>query len=220
MAKHPVPAQSKRPASLDLVDTNALFKLTERLKAREGRPVVLNYNTLLRILEAVRRARGFRPADQSFAPAAIDTRSDSQKRFITALTQLGMVVDPIDYRVTFITAGGDDRERSMTSLGPYLTYIAGLIAGRENPELVLVTGSFEPYLPLLDFTSRRDGKALLCYFRAFLDPRWSDIGRIFEPESAIKFYDLTPDAQSLLGVPLVDEEHGEAGMAPTGLGLI
>lgn len=214
-------ASAVKPSSLNLIDTHSLFRVAERLRADGGKLPSVDYARLLSILESVRHGHGLRASEQTLAPAAIDLRSESQQRFVQAIGKLGIVVDAIDYRHTFVSAIGDDREsRSPATLAPYLAYIAGLIAERKEPELVIVSAAFDLYLPLQDFVSRRGGKVVLVFFRQFLDRRWAEMAQLFAADSAIEFHDLEQDAESLLGIQLDDGSSEKVGDAPTGLGLI
>jgi len=195
---------ARRPTSLNLIDTHWLFRVIENLKTAEGRTVSLNYRELLRVLADYRRANGFGVADESIAPAAVDPRSESQQRFVEALRQIGLVVDPVDYRTTFVSHLPQDErgDRPAASLGQYLSYVMGLVANRTNPEIVVVTGAFDVYLPLLDFANRRGGKAAVAFFRRYLDPRWVEIARLGERDGVVPFIDLEPMAEALLGFNL------------------
>jgi len=202
MVRRAATSGGRPPTSLNYVDTHWLFRLVESLKLSEGRQVTLNYRELLKSLGEARKTFGLSDADASLAPAAVDVRSESQQRFVEALKQIGFVVDPIDYRATFVSnPPGDDKvERGQTStLAHYAAYMMGLLAERESPEIVLVTGAFELYLPLLDFTRRRGGRAVLAFFRRYLDPRWIEIGRIGETDAVAPFYDLEQRGEALLG---------------------
>jgi len=212
--------KTSSPSSLNIVDTLFLFSVSESTKESAGKHAPLAYAELLGVLNDARPPLGFRAADLTFAVAAVDPVSDSQKRFLEALTRLRINVEGVDFRHAYVStprAGGVDRsDHSVSSLAPNLCYVLGLIAGRMKPEAVVVTGSFDVYWPLMDFVAKRGGRAALAFFRRFLDPRWSQVG-LFEESSPIRWIDLEPHAQRLLGIelgsPISSQFSGPRGLA-------
>jgi hypothetical protein len=70
-----------------------------------------------------------------------------------------------------------------------------------KPEVVVVTGGFEVFGPLSHFVRRTGGVAVLAFFRRFVDPRWITSG-LLDPDGPVRFMDLDPHAETLLGVDL------------------
>lgn len=208
-----------KPASINLVDTHFLFRIADHLKSAgpEGRPLTVNYRELQRALGEARKQYGLRAVEESFAPAAIDLKSEAQQRFVEALQKVPLIVDALDFRTTFVSNPFSDTTasavRPVASLAPYLSYVMGLAADRADPQIVVVTGSFDVFLPMLDLARR--GTAVLAFFRRFLDPRWTDpeIGRLFDRESTIKFFDLEAGAEAILGTTLKASANPVAGLS-------
>jgi len=204
---------AKLATSLDVFDTLSLFKVQERVGERgatDHSPARMNYEELLDVCERLREKHEFDPADATIAPMAVDLRSDNQTKFVDALRHMGIVTDPIDFRWTYASRNGGDpherEERSVSTLSASLSYLLGLIAGRaqtsgKSPQILLVTGSFDVYRSLLDFVNVRKGRALIAFFRSFLDHRWA-AERVFDDDSPIEFADLEPFAEDLLGVKI------------------
>lgn len=193
----------KAVSSIDIIDTVFTYGLVEWAKATLDQSVTFSYAELARLLAHVRQAEGFRASDAIFAPVAVDTMSDPQRRFIEALDRMGITVERVDYRHTYVsvprTPGADRAERSVTSLTPYMAYLLGMLAGREAPEVLIVTGSFDLHGTLLDFVERRNGRATIAYFKRFLDQRWIQNG-LLEDGFPIKFVDLESQSEALLGI--------------------
>ena len=193
-------------SSLNVVDTLFLFVVSEWIKDSLGRPAPVNYAELVAVLDETRRGAGLRTAEATFAAAAVDPLSDSQKRFVDALARAKITVEPVDYRHAYVSsprsALGERAEHPVSTLSPHLCYVLGLLAGRPQPQTMVVTGSFDVYRPLIDFTTKeRGGKAALAFFKRFLDPRWLQVG-LFEADFSIRWVDLEPYATRLLGVEL------------------
>lgn len=224
----------KSPASLTLVDTNSAFLITEWVRTQTGstpaeRPPTFSYGDLLTVLAEFRRGAAMRPVDVSLAFVSLDPANRSQQKFPDALERFGYVVERLDFRHNFISAvsptEGEKHERQgVASLGPNIAYTLGLMAGQAGgstvkPEVVLVSGGFEAYNPLLHFVRRTGGKAALCFFRRFIDPRWLANG-ILDPDSPIQFWDLEPHSEQLLGVSLGKLLKGGGAPGRSGLDSI
>ena len=206
----------KSPASLNLVDTNSAFLITEWARNQIGpagqeKPPTFSYGDLLPILADFRRGAGMRPVDVSLAFVSLDPANRSQQKFPDALERFGYVVERLDFRHNFISPPNPSEvekhePKGVASLGPNIAYTLGLMAGQAGgstvkPDVVLVSGGFEVYNPLLHLVRRTGGKAAVCFFRRFLDPRWITNG-ILDPDSPIQFWDLDPHSERVLGVSL------------------
>ena len=78
--------------------------------------------------------------------------------------------------------------RLPTPAATVLAFVANsVLAERASAEVVIWSPNFDLYHPLMDFVDVRKGKAVVVYFRPFLDPRWAQSG-LFE-SGPIKFYD-------------------------------
>ncbi|MCC6496677.1 MAG: hypothetical protein IT193_10530 [Propionibacteriaceae bacterium] len=200
MANLRVPASR---SSLTIVDTLWTFSIQEYAREQAGRPVVTQFGSLGRTLDLARAERGLRPADATFALASVDEKSPSQARFTEALASLGWQVEAIDFRSTVPSTPNVDRAERMTNtLSPSVCYLLGLTAGRPDPEVVVCSGSFDLFRPLMDFVVNRGGRAVLAYFFRGLDPRWLSTGRLLSPASPIGWFDLEPYSSDILGVDL------------------
>jgi hypothetical protein len=213
------------PSNMDGFDCQSTFQLVdwtrdyESKNAEDGgvaRPASFDYGEALRFLADAREKFGFGKAQKAIAFVTSDPASEPQARFFTALTKRGILVQPVDYRHAMPTlpigTESDRTELRLASVTNQISYLLGLLAGRENPEIVLVTRCFEIFGPLTDFVANRGGKAMIAFFRRFMDGRWAHNG-LFDPDSPIKFVDLEPVSKLLLGVDIhsfaaKDEQKG------------
>jgi hypothetical protein len=211
---------SKQPSSVDILDCQSLYGVVESIKELLGQSAPLNYGALLEYLAEIRATLGFRPAETCLAVAAIDELSEAQGRFVQALQRLGIVVHRINWRQALNapppgTAG--ERVPLGSSLAPQIAYVLGLLASRENPEVLVVSSNFHLYHPLIDFVQERRGKAALVFFEQFLDHRWEAV-RPWE-KSGLKFVGLDSASPKLLGVDLTSSGGGDRA-TPDGLAAL
>ena len=196
---------------LDIYDCQSTFEMVDLIRHyrslgpvdQAGPPPNFDYRACSDVVGEGRRHLGFHPSQNALAMATIDPESEGQARFITAISRLGILVEPIDFRDASVTLSligdGDRSERKyVRTLAPNITYVVGLVASRKSPEIVVVTRAFELFRPLLDFVEKRGGKAAIAFFRRFLDPRFGVAG-LFEADSPVKFIDLDPHAEKLVG---------------------
>ena len=204
-----------RPRRVNIYDCAALFALGDSLKDEQGKPAKINYGQAKEISRHARDKFGLEKAQLDIAYVSIDSHSEAQKRFLDALNAISIEQEPLDYRHAFVfdyrqpfvTWGTGDRgERPVVSLSAQICYLLGLLAERGDAEVVVWSPSFDLYHPLLDFVEVRNGKAVIAYFRPFLDPRWAQEG-LFDDASPIRFYDLQDHAQQLVGVDLKQIEE-------------
>jgi len=211
MATRPKPT-AKLATALNYINTLDLFRVTEHLigdKAGDVSSPKTNYQALLNLCEEVRKKHGLRPADATVASMAVDLRSEKQLRFVDALSKMGMVTDPVDYRWAQVgSIGGrpDEQERPHSSMGAQVGYILGLVAGRSQAlgvqaEVIVVTGVFDVYRSMLDLVQSRGGRAVLMFPRSMLDYRWSWVG-LGTADCPVVFEDLEPHAEVVFGVTL------------------
>ena len=140
----------KPTSSLNIIDTLFIFDVLACVKEESGKHDPFDYAEALRILDALRQSEaGFREADATFAAAAVDPHSEQQGRFLHALRKLSIKVQEVDYRHAIVSnprsRAGDRTERPVSSLAPELCYLLGLIASRNRPEAIIVSGSFDFY---------------------------------------------------------------------------
>lgn len=169
-----------------------------------------DYQSLLDVLQTHFPNRVF---DPKLAFVAINLEKESQKKFSGFLHHLGFLVDITDFRDAFILP---DRTTSYQRLSTRITYVAGLLA-HKKPHLVVVTDAFDVYYPLLDIVQNRGGEATVAFFRSGLETRWERVG-LFSEESPIKFVDLDPYAQEIIGVDLKSKK--DSGARKGGLGSL
>jgi hypothetical protein len=149
------------------------------------------------LLEAVCRGSG-NNFTQKLAFVAVNPEHEGQQKFCGYLQDsLGFLVDRTDYRDAFIIPG---REYPYQRLSTRITYVLGLLA-HKKPEVVVVSDAFDVYYPLLDFVTTRGGRASIAFFRTAMEDRWQRAG-LFDPDSPIKFIDLSDASKAILGVDL------------------
>lgn len=195
-----------RPKRVNVYDCAALFALGDSLKDDQGKAAKINYARAKELSARARADHGLAPAQVDIAFASIDPHSEPQRRFLDALRAIGIEQEAIDYRHASIVSGGPERaERQPASLSAQISYLLGLLADRQNAEIVVWSPNFDLYYPLRDFVEVRSGKAVVAYFRRFLDARWAQCG-LFEGKS-IQFFDLEDYAEELLGIDLKQIEE-------------
>ena len=194
------------PSHVNVIDTVSLFSVTEDLKRCGVMPSDLQfqYNPLLTQVARLRQSAGMREAELNLAPVTLDLRNEKQAKFQKALEGMGIVCNPTDFRQAFVSAIGIFAQKYPGGLFPsvatQIAYALGLLAARANTDVVIITGTFDIYVPLVDYVSR-GGKAVVAFFKGYLDPRWEQSG-VFAEASRIGFFDLEPYAEDLLGVKL------------------
>ncbi|HVC94732.1 MAG TPA: hypothetical protein VND64_13615 [Pirellulales bacterium] len=197
----------------DIFDGSGTYEVVEAVKhylslARPSTsPTVaptFDYRAAFEVLAQERIRLKFGAVENTLAVATFDPESEGRSRFIDALARMGILVEAVDFRRADVTLPlvGDSDRRHITSLAPNIAYALGLLAGRPSAEVVVVTRSFELLDPLNDFV-RRGGKAAIAFFRRFLDGRFGLAG-LFDGESDVKFIDLDPHSERLLGYDVRD----------------
>jgi hypothetical protein len=195
-----------------IYDTAQLYGVQKAVNEQSGESkAVTNYQQLGAVLSERTAEHGANNPSLIYAPVALDQRSEPQRRFTDALRAMGVHPDGIDYRHTFVSNPGgvhaERPDRPVSTLAPWIVHAIGLMSRHEAPVVVLVSGSFEPYYPLLDFVTKRNGKAFVAFFRRYLDVRWSQFTTLMEDDSPIGWIDLEPQAQQILGVDLLGKEQ-------------
>jgi hypothetical protein len=142
------------------------------------------------------------------AIVSVDPKSDNQGRFTTALERIGYTIDRIDFRQAFVSMPpgrhpGDEGERSIISVAPRITYLAGLLSRTPDAQLVVVSHSFE-ILPALQDLARRANKGGVgvAYFSSLIDFRFRTAG-LLDPkptlQRGVQFFDLEDTLPELFG---------------------
>jgi hypothetical protein len=191
-------------------DCQAIFEVVDAVRQfksiaaadQAGAAPNFDYRACFEVLQESRERLGFASCQNTLALATVDPESEGQARFVTAISRLGDLVEPVDFRdasVTLPLIGDADRSerRYVRTLAPNITYVLGLLASRPSPEVVVVTRAFELFGCLRDFVEKRGGKAAVAFFRRYLDPRFGHAG-LFEAESKVKFIDLEPHSEKIL----------------------
>jgi hypothetical protein len=199
------------PTAVNIIDTLALYRVVT-YHAEQGRPVTVAYRELCSLLATFRRNHGFRNADATIAVVSQNPDNSGQARFVDALDKLEISVVPISFWNAYVSVPGqaERAEVGIQTAASTLAYLLGLLGGRVNPEVVLVTSIFDLYHPLLDFTDTRGGRVILSFFRRNLDMRWGqaidlspkddDDGDDGDSDSSLAFEDLEPFSKPLLGI--------------------
>lgn len=208
---------TSEPSRLDIFDCLSIFDTIENLPRFIADPSKLpqtanfDYRACQGVLGNARVQNKFQVAQGTIALATVDPSSEGQSRFIAALARLGILVEAVDFRNASVTTRlREDGERNFSAtVGPEIAYVIGLLAGRPSPEVVVVSRVFEVFAPLMDFTTNRGGKAAIAFFKRFMDPRFG-ISGLFEQDFPIRFIDLEPFSQELLGLELRDLSMGRS----------
>ena len=212
-----------KPQVLWAYDTQHLYWVQKAAAQKGGTGRPTDYEALASVLRSETEGAGVGSPSVVYAPVALDPRSDSQRRFVDALRGLGIAADPIDYRHTFVSLPGgphgDRLDKPVSTLAPWLIHAVGLMARHAEPTVVVVSGGFEPYWPLLDFVNNRGGRAFIAFFRRYLDARWTQFAALGEAGSPIGWIDLEPAAAEILGCEFASP-GGSAEAPGTGLGAI
>jgi len=194
--------------SVDLIDLVFTGNLVNWVNDVIEERVTFDYSILLRELNYIRENNGYRRSDGVFAPAAIDLMSKRQSKFTEALHHRGIHVERIDYHHAYVSRPVEKdviyKESTPLSVSTTLAFLLGRLAERRNtkkerPEVLIVTGAFDLYVPLRQFVEGCQGRAGIVYFRQLLDSRWKEV---FNNDQPIEFYDLTPVSEEITGVDL------------------
>ena len=208
-------SQGSKVTRLDIFDCQSIFEVVDAIRQfksiagtdQPGPAPNFNYRDCFDLLKESRESLGWPPAENSLALATIDPESEGQSRFITAISRLEILVEPIDFKnasVTLPLIGDGDRSerRYVRTLAPNIAYVLGLLAGRaeerkSTPSAIVVTRAFELFGALEDFVDR-GGEAAIAFFRRYLDLRFGLAG-LFEIDSKVKFIDLEPHSERIVG---------------------
>ncbi len=201
------------PVNPTIVDAASLFDACEVIAERSARnKVTLDYAKLRERLDSLRKQNGWRQADPNLILLSIDPASEGQQRFQNMLHHSRFEVDIIHFRDTFVSVppGRSTSEmsgKSIVSLAPRISYIAGLMARHGDPHFLVVTHTFELYGPLTDLKRKvPNSKVGIAYFGSLLDYRWKSAG-LFDSKLDVEFFDLDAHGDELLGVDLVGHQR-------------
>jgi hypothetical protein len=194
---------------ISVCDCPSLFSASEAIAKRfDIQRASLDYGVLRRQMASIRSQYGWGPSEMDLAIVSIDSKSDTQARFIAALERFGYTVDPVDFRHAFVSMPpgrqpGEDGERSVISVASRITFLAGLVARSSDAQLLVVSHSFEVF-PALQELARRTphGRVAIAYFSSLIDFRYRSTGildRKGAPQGGVQFYDLEEALPELFG---------------------
>lgn len=191
---------------IDLIDGNWARATVDFARRAGAKSPVLNYGALAARLDLVREEAGLPPAEKRVAVVALDFDNESQRKLVEAMGHHGIAVAQVDFRHSYVSvpapySESETRAPNPQSLSHWITYMCGIMAARERPSVVVVSGAHELAGPLDDLVRARGGTAVLAYFRRLLNKRWIDNG-LLESEMSVRFADLEPYSHELLGVDL------------------
>jgi hypothetical protein len=210
-------AKSPSPFDPTIIDAASLYDASEAIAERFDRKITLDYSKLRVCLDASREARGWRRASLNTILLSVDPNSEGQQRFQAMLRHSGFELDVLHYRDTFVSlppgrSPSDKTGKPTVSLAPRIAYMAGLIARHSEPQLLVVSHSFELYGPLSDLAHRvRNGRVGVAYFASLLDYRWKAAGVLDsnrDTAGGVEFFDLDPSGSDLTGVDLAGTPSG------------
>jgi hypothetical protein len=195
--------ETKQATHVDFIDGNWARAALDFARRAGAKSPVVDYGALALRLDRVRSKEHLPNAERRVAVLAIDFDNENQRKLAEAVSFKGISPVKVDFRHTYVSIPQDDGEYSgpkPQSLSHWIAYMCGLLAVRENPTVVIVTGAFEVAGPLADFVER-GGTALVAYFRRLLDKRWIDNG-LLTGKLTVRFVDLEPFSRDILGVDL------------------
>lgn len=213
--------------TLDIYDGHSQLQVQDILTSdnQDKKQLRTNYEVLNQLCRKIRKKYGMEPAEKTIFLTAVNHQNERQSKLLDALQHQGILPDAVDYRWVFVDQLNENRsdgDRTVSSLAFDITYDLGLLAGRcegladsRQPQVLVVTGSFNIYRSLLDFVMKRNGKAVLAFFKTYLERRFSTYG-LFDENCPVKFYDLNPHSEALLGCKLDTDIHDAKGSGPSG----
>lgn len=153
------------------------------------------------------------------AIVSVDPKSDVQGRFTAALERIGYTIDRVDFRQAFVSMPpgrhpGEDGERSIISVAPRITYLAGLLARSPDAQLLVVSYSFEVFSALQDLARRATkGRVGIAYFSSLIDFRFRATGLLdLRPSvGGVRFYDLEESLPELFGGTSITTTERQSG---------
>lgn len=211
---------TKVAAHIDLIDGNWTRAAVDAARRAGARSPVFDYGALAARLERVRATEGMPEADRRLAVLAVDFDNENQRKLADAVKLKGIEPVKVDYRHSYVSVPfdeGEARAAHAQTLSHWIAYMCGVLATRESPTVILVTGAFEVAGPLRDFAEKRNGTAVLVFFKRLLNKRWIDNG-LLDGELPVRFVDLDPYSRELLGADLRElARRNAAGDAEPGL---
>lgn len=205
---------------ISVYDCPSLFASTEAIAKRfDQQRATLDYNALHRQIADIRSRDGWGPAEMDLAIVSVDPKSENQGRFIAALDRIGYTIDRVDFRQAFVSMPpgrlpGEDGERSIISVAPRITYLAGLLARSPDAQLLVVSHSFEVFAALQDLARRANrGRVGIAYFSSLIDFRFRATGLLDPrpPVGGVRFYDLEESLPELFGGAAVSTTDRQSG---------
>jgi len=215
---------------ISVCDCPSLFSASEAIAKRfDQQRASLDYGVLRRQMSSIRSQYGWGPSEMDLAIVSVDSKSDTQARFIAALERFGYTVDPVDYRHAFVSMPpgrhhGDDGDRSVISVASRIAFLAGLLARYPDAQLLVVSHSFEIF-PALQELARRtpSGRVGIAYFSSLIDFRFRATGILDNKgplHGGVQFYDLEEALPELFGgasVSSAERRNGGEVYAKIGL---
>jgi hypothetical protein len=191
---------------IDLVDGIWVRHATESSK-HYGGSGVFKFAALRAALQTLREQRQWPAAEKRIAVLAVDPDNEMQAKYAFAMEKEGFEVMRVDYRHSYVSRTISETDAlgpAQQSLSTWIAYMLGLIGARPYSTSVVFSGSFDIAGPLEDYTSvGRAGRAILTYFRPFLDRRWFEMGLVANRLGDLGFVDLAEQSPKLLGVDLL-----------------
>lgn len=197
----------------DVLDIAWITQVARSFGERQRAPVKPRFDHASAILANIREQLGFKPTQGIYAPLPVDMRRISTPgtgvyEFVQDLKNGGIIPLPIDYREAYGSVPHSYEKTSANTtfqhLDALISYMIGVAVGRctktVTPEILIVSGSFDLYRPLLNATAK--GQASLAFFDGHLDGRWVRLAKILTTgESPVKFVKLNVEEWFTTGVP-------------------
>jgi hypothetical protein len=194
---------NKNPSHIDFIDGNWARAALDFARRTGANSPVLDYGALASRLDRIRVSAKLAPADRRVAVLAVDYDNQNQRKLAEAVANKGISPVKVDFRHSYVSVPLNDGEYAGSkpqSLSHWITYMCGVLAVRDKPTVVVVSGAFELAGPLADFVER-GGTAVVAFFKRLLDKRWIDNGLLAD-KMPVSFVDLEPYSGELLGVNL------------------
>lgn len=185
---------------MTLIDLSWLTHLTASKRREEGQRIVLNVDDAVEVLEKIRKDCGMHKAEKTIAlvptdPRVSDDPTSTIHRICAKLADQGVIIAKYSFIHSFRSLPPTFKSVKKTArdefqaLSPLMCYLIGSAAAlstdRKRAELLVVSGSYDYYLPLQHLAAECKAKVTLAWFHDKFDGRWFNRGNLGKPDCKI-----------------------------------